>query len=93
MLLGMFLPTFVLSIVSKSFFQKHVFFKPPFFLYERKTSAMAQTDERGVFAIPTTSEKTEDGETYVVTNSIILSFTKMSPLWGWKIKKIDGLSM
>jgi hypothetical protein len=54
---------------------------------------MAQTDERSVFTIPTTSERTEDGETYVVKNSIILSFTKMGPFWGWKIKKIDDLSV
>lgn len=54
---------------------------------------MAQTDERIVFTIPTTWEKTEDGETYAVANSIILSFTKMDPFWGWKIKNIDGLSI
>ena len=54
---------------------------------------MAQTDEHSFFTIPTTSEKTEDGETYVVTNSIILFFTKMEPFWGWKIKKVDGLSV
>ena len=54
---------------------------------------MAETDERDVFTIPTTSEKTEDGETYVVTNSIILSFTKMNLFVRWKIKNIDGMGM
>jgi len=59
-------------------FPKNVLFRLFFYIYERKTPAMAETDERDVFTIPTTSEKTEDGETYVVTNSIILSFTKMN---------------
>jgi hypothetical protein len=49
---------------------------------------MTQTNERGVFTIPTTWEKTEDGKSYIVTKCTILSFTKMGPSGDGKLRKL-----
>jgi len=82
------------SYIFEIFFFQNTSYLNLFFFYTSvKLRLSPKLTNAVVFTIPTTSEKTEDGESYVVTNSIILSFSKMSPFGRWKIKNIDGMGM